>query len=181
MIRVEIHADDHEQAHVASAKFSLVPAGGIAAAEEAVRRQLEVSVRWAEETDRLIGHLKAYVSWGDGEARMLSTTGAAVEAKGSALPENSEGTELEIGVTFIVFGGELEEVEDRLEGLSAAIIGAFGDWCVYDHTCEHHHHDHGHEHHHDHDHDHDHDHGHDHDHDHDHHHTHPETPECGEN
>ena len=82
---------------------------------------------------------------------MLSTTGGEVEIKGSELPAGA--ADAEIGVTVIVFGGELEDAEDRLEGLSAAVVGQFGDWCVYDHECEHHHHDHEHSHeHHDHDH-----------------------------
>lgn len=162
MITVQIHANDHEEAHVASAKFTL-PAVSLSAAEAAVKQQLAVTVRWAEETDKLIGHAKAYLSWGGEEARMLSTTGGDVEAKGSALPEGR--LDAEVGITIIEFGGELEEAEDRLEGFSAAVIGQFGDWCVYDHTCEHH--DHDHHHHHDHEHHHEH-----HDHDHEHHHAH---------
>lgn len=152
MITVQIHANDHEEAHVASAKFTL-PAVSASEAEAAVERQLAVTVRWAEETDKLIGHAKAYLSWGTGEARMLSTTGGDVQSKGSSLPEGKE--DIEVGVTIIVFGGELEDAEDRLEGFGAAVAGQFGDWCVYDHTCEHHDHDH-HHHHHDHDHDHEH-------------------------
>lgn len=148
MITVSIHANDHEEAHVASAKFS-VPAADAAALEAEVRKQLAVTVRWADENDILIGHAKAYLNWGTAEARMLSTTGGDVEAKGSELPAGIK--DIEVGITIIVFGGELEDAEDRLEGLSAAIIGRFDDWCVYEHTCEHHH-DHSHEHHHDHDH-----------------------------
>ena len=166
MITVHINARDHEEAHVASAKFTL-PAADLALAEREVARQLAVTVRWAEEKDMLIGHAKAYISWGGEEARMLSTTGGKVEAKGSELPAGA--ADAEIGVTVIVFGGELEDAEDRLEGLSAAIVGQFGDWCVYDHECEHHHHDHGHhgpEHSHE-----------DHDHDH-HHHEHGEDEHC---
>ena len=166
MITVHINARDHEEAHVASAKFTL-PAADLAPAEREVARQLAVTVRWAEEKDMLIGHAKAYLSWGGEEARMLSTTGGEVEAKGSELPAGA--ADAEIGVTVIVFGGELEDAEDRLEGLSAAIVGQFGDWCVYDHECEHHHHDHGH---------HGHEHAHeDHDHDH-HHHEHGEDEHC---
>ena len=170
MITVHIHANDHEGAHVASAKFAL-PAVSLSALEAAVKEQLDITVRWAEEKDMLIGHAKAYLTWGGDEARMLSTTGAAVETKGSELPE--ETRDAEVGVTIIAFGAELEDAEDRLEGLSAAVIGQFGEWCVYAHTCEHHH-DHEHEHHHDHDcechHDHDHEHEHEcHHHDHEHH------------
>lgn len=150
MITVHINARDHEEAHVASAKF-ILPAADLAQAEREVARQLAVTVRWAEEKDMLIGHAKAYLSWGGEEARMLSTTGGEVEIKGSELPAGA--ADAEIGVTVIVFGGELEDAEDRLEGLSAAVVGQFGDWCVYDHECEHHHHDHEHSHeHHDHDH-----------------------------
>ena len=161
MITVQIHADDHEEAHVASAKFCL-PAVSLSDVEAEVKKQLEVTVRWAEETEKLIGHAKAYLSWGGEEARMLSTTGGEVETKGSTLPEGK--ADAEVGVTIIVFGGELEDAEDRLEGLGAAVTGQFGEWCVYDHTCEHHHHDHEHHHHHDHDHEHEHEHHHDHDH-----------------
>ena len=151
MITVHIHANDHEEAHVASAKFTL-PAVLLSELEAAVKEQLRITVRWAEEKDMLIGHAKAYLTWGGEEARMLSTTGAAVECKGSELPEGTH--DAEVGVTIIVFGAELEDAEDRLEGLSAAVIGQFGDWCVYEHSCEHHHdHDHAHDHHHHHDHD----------------------------
>ena len=100
---------------------------------------------------------------------MLSTTGGAVEVKGSALPEGSVNT-AEVGITAIVFGVDLELLEDRLEGMAAVIAGQNGEWCVYSHDCEHHHHhDHEHEHEHDHDehcscHDHDHEHHHDHGH-----------------
>ena len=176
MISVHIHADDHEEAHVASAKFSL-PAVLLPALEAEVKKQLEITVRWAEEKDMLIGHAKAYLTWGGEDARMLSTTGAAVEVKGSELP--SALLDAEVGVTIIVFGAELEDAEDRLEGLAAAVIGQFGDWCVYEHSCEHHHdhehHHHHHHHHHDHDHDDDHDDdGDEHEHEHEHHHHHHE-------
>ena len=166
MITVHINARDHEGAHVASAKFALNNAD-LALLEAEVARQLAVTVRWAEEKDMLLGHAKAYLSWGGEEARMLSTTGGEVEAKGSELPAGA--ADAEIGVTVIVFGGELEDAEDRLEGLSAAVVGQFGDWCVYDHECEHHHHDHDH---HGHEHSHEH-----HDHDH-HHHEHGEDEHC---
>ena len=167
MITVHIHANDHEEAHVASAKFRM-PAVLLPALEAAVKEQLRITVRWAEEKDMLIGHAKAYLTWGGEEARMLSTTGAAVECKGSELPEGTH--DAEVGVTIIVFGAELEDAEDRLEGLSAAVIGQFGDWCVYEHSCEHHHdHDHAHDHHHHHDHDDDDEHEHEHHH-HGHHH-----------
>ena len=162
MITVHINARDHEEAHVASAKFDLKNIS-LAALEAQVKDQLAVTVRWAEEMDILIGHAKAYLSWGTSEARMLSTTGGEVEIKGSELP--TEALDAEVGITVIVFGGELEDAEDRLEGMSAAVVGQFGEWCVYDHECEHHHH--GHEHDHEHEHDHDH-HAHEHDHHHDH-------------
>ena len=163
MITVHINARDHEEAHVASARFELKNVD-LAELETQVSRQLAVTVRWAEETELLIGHAKAYLSWGGAEARMLSTTGGEVEVKGSELP--TERRDAEAGITVIVFGGELEDAEDRLEGLSAAVIGQFGEWCVYDHECEHHHHDH--------DHDHDHEH---HTHDH-HHHADGEDEQC---
>ncbi len=147
MITVHIDAHDHEEAHVASAKFTL-PGAVAAQAEAELKKQLAVTVRWAQELDLLIGHAKAYLSWGDGEARMLSTTGFEVEAKGSELPQGFR--DVELGVTVIVFGGELEDAEDRLEGLSAAIAGQFGEWCVFEHECEHEHQHHGHGHEHDH-------------------------------
>ena len=166
MITVHINARDHEEAHVASAKFDLKNVD-LADLEAQVSRQLAVTVRWAEEKDMLIGHAKAYLTWGTEEARMLSTTGGEVEAKGSGLPEGKR--DAQAGITVIVFGGELEDAEDRLEGMSAAIVGQFGDWCVYDHECEHHHHDHEHAHDHDHEHGHEHEHHH---HEHEHHHGH---------
>ena len=164
MITVHISARDHEEAHVASAKFRLKNVS-LSALEEQVKGQLAVTVRWAEEKGLLIGHAKAYLSWGEQEARMLSTTGGEVESKGSELPAGT--MDAETGITVIVFGGELEDAEDRLEGLSAAVAGQFGEWCVYDHECEHHHHDHDHDHQHDHEHSHEHDPHHEHEHEHD--------------
>ena len=172
MITVHISARDHEGAHVASAKFALTGAS-FERLEEEIARQLAVTVRWAEEKDMLLGHAKAYLSWGGEEARMLSTTGGDVETKGSELPAG-EG-DAEVGVTVIAFGAELEDAEDRLEGIAAAVVGRFGEWCVYDHECEHHHHhDHDHDHEHEHEHEHDH-HGHEHDH---HHHEDGEHGQC---
>ena len=164
MITVHINARDHEGAHVASAKFAL-PDADLALLEAEVARQLAVTVRWAEEKEMLIGHAKAYLSWGGEEARMLSTTGGEVETKGSSLP--AAAADAEVGITVIAFGAQLEDAEDRLEGMAAAVAGQFGEWCVYDHECEHHH-DHEHEHHHDH--------GHEH-HDHEHH-EHGEDDRC---
>lgn len=148
MIAVRISAHDHEEARVASAVFAL-PGASLPALERELAKQLAVTVRWAEERDLLIGHAKAYIRWGEEAARMLSTTGGPVEVKGSGLPK--EPCEAEAGVTVIVFGTELEEVEERLEGLAAAVAGQFGDWCAFEHECEHehHHHDHDHEHPHD--------------------------------
>lgn len=157
MITVNINARDHEQAHVASAKLTLAaPAGGLEVLQARLMEQLRITVLWAEETQRLVGHVKAYLQWGQGEAVMLSTTGGPVEAKGSPLPE-AVPEAVELGVTAIVFGGELEAVEDRLEGLAAAMVGQYGDWCTYIHECEHHHDHDGHDHHDHHDHE---DHGH---------------------
>ena len=48
MTTVHINARDHEEAHVASAKF-LLPAADLRRAETEVARQLAVTVRWAEE------------------------------------------------------------------------------------------------------------------------------------
>ena len=179
MIKTTINARLHEEARVASAKFVLKPLRSLAVLRDQVSEQLRISVLWAEELDAMIGHIKAYIQWAEGEAVMLSTTGGAVEVKGSDLPGKLPET-AEVGVTAIVFGPELEAVEDRLEGMAAAIIGQNGEWCTYDHECEHHHHDHehgedcgchDHEHHHDHEHDHEHHYEHEHRHgDHDHHH-----------
>ncbi len=180
MIKTTINARLHEEARVASAKFTLKPLHGLAALRDQISEQLRISVLWADEQEAMIGHIKAYLQWGEGEAIMLSTTGGAVEVKGSTLPGEEPGT-AEVGITAIVFGPELEAVEDRLEGMAAAIAGQNGEWCTYDHECEHHHHhDHGEEcdcrdHDHDHGehcdcHDHDHGHGHHHDHHHEHHH-----------
>ena len=165
MIRVEINARIHEEARVASAKFCLKPSGGLAALRDQVAEQLRITVLWADEQEAMIGHIKAYLQWGTEDAVMLSTTGGAVEIKGSSLP-SSEPELAEVGITGIVFGAELEALEDRLEGMAAAVAGQNGQWCIYAHECEHHHHhdhDHDHEHeeecschdHHDHDHDHD--------------------------
>ncbi len=182
MIKVEINARLHEEARVASAKFSLKPEAGLAALRDQIGEQLRISVLWADEQEAMIGHIKAYLQWGTEDALMLSTTGGAVEVKGSMLPSR-EPELAEVGITAIVFGVELEALEDRLEGMAAAIAGQNGQWCVYAHECEHHHHDHehgedcschDHEHYHDHEHGetcscHDHEHHHDHDHDHEHH------------
>ena len=163
MITVNLNARDHEEAHVASASFTL-PGVSLARVEEVLSGQLAVTAKWAEETEKLIGHVKAYLRWGGEEARMLSTTGLAVEHKGSDLPEGP--ADAEVGVTVIVFGGDLEDVEDRLEGLASAVAGPFGEWCTFLHECEHEHH-----HHHDHEH-------HDHDHEHQHHHDHGQEEAC---
>ena len=163
MIKVEINARLHEEARVASAKFCLRPGGGLAALRDQVAEQLRISVLWAEEQNAMIGHIKAYLQWGTEDALMLSTTGGAVEVKGSVLPAD-EPESAEVGITAIVFGVELEALEDRLEGMAASVAGQNGQWCVYAHECSHHHHEHDHEHDHDHDHDHDHHHNHDHDH-----------------
>jgi hypothetical protein len=181
MIKTTINARLHEEARVASAKLALKPLHGLAALRDQIAEQLRISVLWADEQEAMIGHVKAYLQWGEGEALMLSTTGGAVEVKGSALPAEEPET-AEVGITAIVFGPELEAVEDRLEGMAAAIAGQNGEWCTYDHECEHHHHDHEHGedcgcHDHDHDHDHDehcdcHDHDHEHHHHHEHHHEH---------
>ena len=187
MIKVEINARLHEEARVASAKFSLKPSAGLGALRDQLAEQLRITVLWADEQEAMIGHVKAYLQWGAEDAIMLSTTGGAVEAKGSTLPSR-EPELAEVGITAIVFGVELEALEDRLEGMAAAIAGQNGQWCVYVHECEHHHHhehdhdhgedcdchDHNHEHHHDHDHEHKeecscHEHGHEHIHDHGHH------------
>ena len=168
MVNVEINARLHEEARVASAKLCLQPSLSLAALRDQIGEQLRISVRWAEELDAMIGHIKAYLTWGGEEAIMLSTTGGPVEVKGSALPETCPET-AEVGITAIVFGPELERMEDRLEGMAAAIAGQNGEWCSFVHTCEHHHHDHdhGHEHedcgchehgHHRHEHDHEHEH-----------------------
>jgi len=170
MITVNISARVHEEARVASARFAL-PAADLHQAEAEIDRQLAVTVLWSEEKELLIGHAKAYLSWGEDEARMLSTTGGPVETKGSQLP--GEPQKVEIGITIIIFGGELEDAEERLKGMSSAIIGQFGEWCSFVCECEHEHDHHDHDHHHDH-HGHDHDHG---GHEHGHHHEH----ENGEN
>ena len=141
MIHVHISAREHDQAHVASCKLRIAPAGGLALLRDRLAEQLRISVRWAEEKDLFIGHIKAYLQWGEEDALMLSTTGGAVEVKGSALPEAEPG-EAEVGVTAIVFGGDLYQVEDRLEGISAALAGQYGDWCEFEHDCHHHHHHH---------------------------------------
>ena len=183
MIKVEINARLHEEARVASAKFELKPAAGVAALRDQIAEQLRISVLWADEQEAMIGHIKAYVQWGTENALMLSTTGGAVEVKGSELP-SAEPEIAEVGITGIVFGAELEALEDRLEGMAAAIAGQNGQWCVYAHECDHHHHDHehsedcscdDHDHHHHHEHgeecschEHEHHHSHEHD-DHDHH------------
>ena len=143
MIRVEINARLHEEARVASAKFSLKTAAGLAALRDQIKEQLRISVLWADEQEAMIGHIKAYLQWGTEDALMLSTTGGAVEVKGSALP-SAEPELAEVGITGIVFGVELETLEDRLEGMAAAIAGQNGQWCVYVHECEHHHHEHDH-------------------------------------
>ena len=177
MVKVEINARIHEEARVASAKLCLHPRQGLAALRDQISEQLRISVRWAEEQDALIGHIKAYLQWGGEDALMLSTTGGTVEVKGSALPDSAPES-AEVGITAIVFGPDLETVEARLEGMAAAIAGQNGEWCTYAHECEHHHHEHDHEHEHEHDHEHgehcgchehEHEHHHEHHHDHEHH------------
>ncbi len=164
MLQVNLTARIHDEARVASVKLSLKPLQGLMVLCAQVSEQLRIAVKWAEERDAVVGHIKAYLQWAPDAAVMLSTTGSPVETKGSPLPAG-EPESVEIGVTGILFGVDLEEAEDRLRDIAACLAGQNGEWCAYTHDCEHEHH-----HHHDHDeHDHEHEHHHGHDHDHDHH------------
>jgi len=83
MVRVGIGGRIHDEARVVSANFSLSPKGGLAPLRDRLAEQLDMTVRWAEENGAFIGHVKAYIRWGEAEALMLSTTGEGTQAKGS--------------------------------------------------------------------------------------------------
>ncbi len=138
MIRVSISGHIHDEARVVSAKFYLTPAGGLALLRNRISEQLDITNKWAEENDAFIGHVKAYIQWGENEAIMLSTTGDGTEAKGSDIPAKAPNI-ADIGITAIIFGIELEAVIDRLKGLAAAVVGQYMEYCVYEHIHEHEH------------------------------------------
>lgn len=140
MISVTINGRVHNKAQVASISFTLglneINNGGIALLSDRLSQQLNITNRWADEQGALIGHVKAYIKWGEEEAIMLSTTGDGTEVKGSELrAETPDKTE--IGITAIVFGVELKAVKDRLIGIAGAIAGQYGDYCIF--TSEHKH------------------------------------------
>ncbi len=138
MIRVSISGYIHDEARVVSAKFYLVPSGGLALLRNRVSDQLDITNKWAEENGAFIGHVKAYIQWGENEAIMLSTTGDGTEAKGSDIPVKTPNI-ADIGVTAIVFGIELEAAIERLKGLAAAVVGQYMEYCVYERIHEHEH------------------------------------------
>jgi len=131
MVRVGIGGRIHDEARVVSANFSLSPKGGLAPLRDRLAEQLDMTVRWAEENGAFIGHVKAYIRWGEAEALMLSTTGEGTQAKGSPVPPG-EPNVAEIGGTAIVFGVGLEAAEERLRGLAAAVAGRYGEPCVFE-------------------------------------------------
>lgn len=140
MITVKINGRVHDKAQVASISFDLgsneIINGGIALLRDRLSQQLNITNRWADEQGALIGHVKAYIKWGEDEAIMLSTTGAGTEVKGSEIPSETPD-KAEIGITAIVFGTELKAVKDRLIGIAGAIAGQYGDYCIF--TSEHKH------------------------------------------
>ena len=153
MIAAIINTKVHDKAQIASVSFSLLVSSGLGLLKDRLYEQLKITNKWADEQGALIGHVKAYIQWGQDEALMLSTTGEEVDIKGSELPiaapENAE-----VGITAIVFGVELKMVKDRLVGITGAIAGQYGEYCIY--KAEHKHdHEHNQEHNHNHKHQHD--------------------------
>ena len=76
MITVKINGRVHDKAQVASISFDLgsneIINGGIALLRDRLSQQLNITNRWADEQGALIGHVKAYIKWGEDEAIMLS-------------------------------------------------------------------------------------------------------------
>ncbi len=156
MIRVSISGHIHDEARVVSIRFYLTPSGGLALLRNRISDQLDITNKWAEENDAFIGHVKAYIQWGENESIMLSTTGDGTEAKGGDIPVKPPNI-ADIGITAIVFGIELEAAIERLKGLAAAVVGQYMEYCVYERIHEHKHehidedsHESGHQHNHDH-------------------------------
>ncbi len=137
MVRVGISGRIHDEARVVSIEFYLIPAGGIEALRDRIASQLDITGKWAEENGAFIGHAKAYIRWGENEAIALSNTGGETESRGSQPPEVPPSL-ADIGVTVIAFGIGLEAVEERLKGFASAVVGQYGEYCVFEHEHEHH-------------------------------------------
>jgi hypothetical protein len=97
---------------------------------------------WADANDLIVGHLKGFAEPCGGSVT-LSTTGGAVSEAGAFT--------IDVGVTGILFGAELAEVEDKIGLLAVNALTALGvsnahvEKCGEEHGHEHEHH-HGHTH-----------------------------------
>ncbi|NLV51199.1 MAG: hypothetical protein GXY20_10970 [Clostridiales bacterium] len=159
MIQVNMHTGTHDEALIVSAQFlcALTPPAQTAVLLELMTAEMEKINVWANESDVLIGHLKAYVKWPE-DSVMLTTTGTDVQVKGaSVLPDAPAG--LDVGITGIMYGTSLMELEEKIRNLAGNILDNLHLKYEYSYECrnphctdpnhhhEHHeHHEHGHSH-----------------------------------
>ncbi|MDR0818526.1 MAG: LarC family nickel insertion protein, partial [Oscillospiraceae bacterium] len=113
---VVVHARVHDVARVVSAEFE-VGAGGVNPLLDAVKAEMSRVNQWADGVGAIIGHLKGYIEPCEG-AFTLSTTGGAVSVSGELT--------FDVGVTGIIFGAELTEVQEQIILLSQNVLSAFG-------------------------------------------------------
>ena len=128
---------------VVSAEFEVV-ADDAQKVVNTVKSEMSRITAWADANGAIIGHLKGFVQPYDG-AYMLSTTGGEVNISGELT--------LEVGVTGIMFGAELDAVQAQLIELSQNTLNAFGiteidiEVCDEEHEHNHAHDSHSHSHH----------------------------------
>jgi hypothetical protein len=140
-VHVTMYARSHDEARVVSAQFQLpLPRGeDMPRLLDALADGMRSVNAWAEDNDIIIGHVKGYVSWGEG-AVMVSTTGGAVQVKGSEISPEPPCT-ADVGIASIVFGTQLHEAEERMERFVTALLGRME--CGFSLVHAEHHHDHG--------------------------------------
>lgn len=144
VIKIKMNAKTHDEARVISAQFKrrLSDETEMCKLISALTGSLQAIVKWVDDHNAIIGHVKGYVTW-DEETIMLSTTGGEVQVKGSEkLPKHS--CTAYIGVAAIVFGIGLKDIADRVSKSMKTITTEFGSVAAV--ACDfEHHHDHKHE------------------------------------
>lgn len=136
MIHINMHSGTHDEALIVSAQFMCdsVPAGQTAALVELMTAQMEKINAWADESDVLVGHLKAYVKWPE-DSVMLTTTGTDIQVKGAGvLPD--EPSCLDVGITGIMYGTTLAELEEKIMALAGNVLRGLKLEYEYSHECE---------------------------------------------